>query len=65
MSDPADTGNDTADFLLNAALKAASVPPNVPKANGRCLYCEEPVEADARWCDVDCRDDWEKENARK
>jgi len=31
-----------------------------PKATGYCLNCEAPVEKPRRWCDVECRDDWER-----
>lgn len=31
------------------------------KATGRCLFCHEFVEDGRRWCDSDCRDDWEAE----
>ena len=35
--------------------------PNVI-ATGFCLHCDEPVESPRRWCDAECRDNWEKEN---
>lgn len=34
-----------------------------PQAVGYCLECGEPLAAGLRWCDADCRDDWEKRNA--
>lgn len=34
--------------------------PEGPKATGHCLTCEEPVEANRRWCDADCRDDFDR-----
>lgn len=37
---------------------------NGPKATGRCLNCDAPLSDDHRWCDLNCRDDWEKYNAR-
>lgn len=36
--------------------------PTAPRATGFCLFCEEPVELDRRWCDADCRDLWEREH---
>lgn len=30
--------------------------------NGRCYNCEEQVESPLRFCDADCREDWEKRN---
>lgn len=29
------------------------------KGIGRCLYCNAPLEGDLRFCDSDCRDDFE------
>ena len=31
-------------------------------ATGFCLFCEEPVQTARRWCDAQCRDDWQSEN---
>lgn len=33
----------------------------IPKGTGACLYCNEPLAHDGRWCDAGCRDDWEKQ----
>ena len=33
--------------------------PVVIKSIGKCLYCGTPLEGDLRWCDEDCRDDYE------
>lgn len=30
-----------------------------PKANGKCLYCEEPVSKGRRFCDKECASDAE------
>lgn len=34
--------------------------PEGPVANGFCHSCEEPVPEAHRWCDRDCRDDYER-----
>lgn len=34
-----------------------------PQATGECLNCGERLQ-DGRWCDSDCRHDWELRNAR-
>ena len=31
-------------------------------ATGFCLFCDEPVAPERRWCDAECRDDWQSEN---
>lgn len=33
--------------------------PTGPVATGQCLACEHPLPAGQRWCDAECRDDWE------
>lgn len=32
-----------------------------PVPNGRCHWCDEIVPDEARFCDTDCRDDWQRE----
>ncbi|MCX8017076.1 MAG: hypothetical protein N2690_04125 [Rhodocyclaceae bacterium] len=31
-----------------------------PAATGTCLWCDAGLTGGRRWCDADCRDDWEK-----
>lgn len=33
--------------------------PQGPEATGLCLNCERPLAAGLRWCDAECRDEWE------
>jgi uncharacterized OB-fold protein len=35
-----------------------------PAATGFCLNCGAVVEPPRRWCDADCRDDWQREHGR-
>ncbi len=28
-------------------------------ATGDCLFCDTPVEPPRRWCNAQCRDDWQ------
>lgn len=40
--------------------------PAGPAPNGVCLFCGEALPAGARWCNKECREDWEREQrARK
>lgn len=39
--------------------------PEGPPETGHCLNCGEPMPAGRRWCDADCRDDWQAERDRK
>lgn len=36
-----------------------------PAPTGYCLWCGEPVPPTRRWCDVECRDAWERDHARR
>lgn len=35
--------------------------PEGPAATGHCLNCDARLAARQRWCDVNCRTDWEKQ----
>jgi len=59
MADIIDKANDTAEFLHTVSLKNKAKPG--PQPTGRCLNCEEPLPFPERWCDNECREDWEKE----
>jgi hypothetical protein len=40
--------------------------PAGPPATGHCVFCGEAVAQGVRWCNRDCREDWEREaRARK
>lgn len=65
MADLGDKAQDAADLFLDVAMKN-SRKEGEPRATGYCLFCGEPVPWVCRWCDADCRDDWEKqEHARR
>lgn len=66
MSDIADDANDTAElFLQTALLKQQANSKPTPAGIGFCLYCSEEVEGEGRWCGVDCRDLWQREQGRR
>lgn len=44
---------------LNRVRESAA---NTIKATGNCLNCDEPLDDNRRWCDADCRDDWQRRN---
>lgn len=60
MTDIIDQANDQAEMIANAYRAIRR--PEGPRATGRCLFCEESVTDGRRWCDAECRDDWEREN---
>jgi hypothetical protein len=57
--DLADKAQQVNELFQKEALEKRKTPG--PKAKGECYYCEEPLEPGQRWCDNDCRDDWQRE----
>lgn len=57
--DIADQGNAAAETFLDAALSKRM--PEGPWPNGRCHNCGEAVVGGNRWCDAECRNDWEQQ----
>jgi hypothetical protein len=58
MSDDADVAQETEERDRRLALRVRK--PEGPPACGYCHNCSEPVRGGERWCDDDCRDDWER-----
>lgn len=58
ISDLSDLATAFEGKYLESALSERK--PNAPKPCGHCLNCEAPLPEGRRWCDADCRDDWEK-----
>lgn len=63
MADDADLTQARLERELDGLLRRRR--PTAPPACGACLWCEAPLPAGRRWCDADCRDAWERENARQ
>jgi hypothetical protein len=57
--DEIDRANERAAQFLAHSLANAVKANALPAANGHCLNCDEHVVNDERWCDCDCRNDWE------
>ena len=65
MADEFDKASEFEQLLLDSLLYMQSKKPKEEAAaTGQCLYCEEPLPVGLRWCDSDCRDDWEYEQKR-
>lgn len=61
VSDLIDQAQTTDNFYQSMALKQSLKPVATAVFTGFCLNCDEPVQHPRRWCDAECRDDWEKE----
>lgn len=55
-ADPIDVSADMAEFLLEQKLMERKP---VPESKGHCLNCKEPLAPGVKFCDADCRDDWQ------
>jgi hypothetical protein len=61
--DDADLAGRFDDILRQSNLYQSRKNTPTIAAIGECLWCGAPVEAGRRWCNAECRDDWESENA--
>lgn len=53
-----DQANEAADIFRRSALSQRK--PDGPAATGHCLNCDARMAPAQRWCDANCRTDWEK-----
>ncbi|WP_335899796.1 DUF2116 family Zn-ribbon domain-containing protein [Shewanella algae] len=60
MSNDADEAQRVSELFDSLAIAQARKPAQTAASTGRCLYCSTPVAAEARFCDADCRDDFER-----
>ena len=60
MSNDADEAQRVSELFDSLAIAQARKPVQTAASTGRCLYCSAPVAAEARFCDADCRDDFER-----
>lgn len=58
MADDIDRAQERDVLLLEAQLMARK--PEGPSPTGQCLSCEEIIPHPMRWCDADCRDDYDR-----
>lgn len=57
IADASDLATAHEELLRESALQLRKA--SAPEPCGACLNCGEPLEPGLRWCDTDCRDDWE------
>lgn len=58
MSDDVDRTQERLELEEKIRKQYQAVQPQI-KATGRCLYCGEKLPEGKRWCDADCREDFE------
>lgn len=66
MAGPIDHGCDREQLDRDRAIEAARKPTG-PKAIGHCLWCNTELGQGYRWCDSECREDWDlaQESAKR
>lgn len=60
MADEVDITTDREELNIANAIRAARQSKG-PGAFGKCHWCSEPLAGSARWCDENCRDDWQRD----
>lgn len=62
-TDQADRASAMEELRRRAALEVRK--PEAPEATGFCLNCDAHLATKQRWCDVHCRNDWQKREQSK
>jgi hypothetical protein len=62
VADIIDVANDQAEKI--AVVERIARRKEGPAATGFCLWCGEPTVPYCRWCNVECRDDWQRHETR-
>ena len=64
LTDICDIADLEIERSVNRAIENARSEIKELTFTGECLYCNESIE-EGRWCDTDCRDDWDYLESRK
>lgn len=64
MADDADLTDARTEREMTLRLAALRRQEALPYS-GQCYWCGESLPHPKRWCDSECRDDWEHERARR
>ena len=61
IGDDADIANDLMQYAIDIGVRNAHDKIKKPSnQTGKCIWCEEPVKDDRRWCSTECRNEFEK-----
>jgi len=65
MSDMVDLAQEQSERLEEIRLRNCRLQAQAaPLPTGVCFNCGELVMDSLRWCDIECRDDWERQQRR-
>ena len=59
MADEVDKTTEREEYILALNIAHSAKPVPTGNANGRCWTCDAEVEQGRRWCDAQCRDEYE------
>lgn len=66
LPDPVDVASATELQNVELALRQIDTSPEVVNTSRKCLACSKKLpKGRDRWCDTDCRDDWQEEEDAK
>lgn len=65
MTDDADRADDYIEAERQRQIAAARAEAHQQPPAGRCRFCDEELDPWESYCDSDCRDDFEREQAAK
>ena len=66
MGDEADIANDLVQHAIDVGIRNAHDKIKKPSnQTGRCIWCEEPIKDDRRWCSIECRNEFESYQKKK
>ena len=60
VADEIDLANNMMEEQISRAVAKAGAVEIPTNETGRCLYCSEVVQDGRRWCDADCREEYER-----
>ncbi len=65
MADDIDLANEMLDAQISRAVATAGKLEIPTNPSGKCLNCYEPAKEGRRWCDADCREEYEQRKNKK
>ena len=66
MGDDADVANDLMQHAIDVGIRNAHEQIKKPSnQTGACIWCEDPIKDDRRWCSIQCRNEFESYQKKK
>lgn len=65
MTDIFDRASEREQLERDLAISSARKQGTAVNSTGHCLWCNAELATGRRWCDAECREDWELEQASR